>query len=188
MYLSRRLPIAYLSAPDCVGNLKSRWTVVISGPAPELPKKFLAGCSPHRLIVLESDTAREQDALPASTLDFLADTILRRDVGAIVVLGQSKDVAAWSPTNLGTLYDCSSGYNSMLQRMSARTECMRRVQNRVRVQLNQIRVDARIAGASSSRDISLCGLYHVTESNAFLWYDETEDRFVALNDTSQPLT
>jgi hypothetical protein len=125
--------------------------------------------------------------LPDSTLDLLANTVFRRDVGAIVVLGQSQDAAAWSPTNHGTGQSCSSGYNAMLQRMSARTERMRRTQNRVRAQVNQLRADTRIAGAAISRGISVCGLYHITESNVFLGYDETKDRFEALTDPGHPL-
>ncbi len=186
MHHSCRLPLASPSTPPCVEGLKSRWNIVVTGPAPELPQKFLAAYIPQRLMVLESDPAREQDTLLDRTLDLLADTVLRRDVGGIVVLGQSKDAAAGSPTN-GMQQSCSSGYNSIVQRMSARTERMRLAQNRVRVQLNQIRADARIAGASISRGISLCGLYHITESNAFLWYDETKGRFEALSDPNHPL-
>lgn len=180
MRLARGVEVASLSGPPCVVDLKSFWTIIIAGPAAELPKRLFKTHSEHRSIVLRSDAMREHDALSIDMLELLADTVVHREVGAIIVLGQSKDAAAWSQPSNGMPHGCRSGYSSMLKRVSGRMEDMRRAQNRVRVRLNQIRLHVAI-----SPSVSLCGLFHITESDVFLVYDDTKDAFVTLGDTSQ---
>lgn len=164
--------------PNC------RWTIVIAKANVELPEAMLRACGPQPMIVLASHSFGEGDALPASTLDLLADTVLHRDVEAIVVLGQSDDAPSPSRTQHGAQHETSSGYRRILRRTADRMNGRHRSQNRLRTQMTQIRQDPRLATASISQAISICGLYHVIESNLFLLYDETKDQFVPLVDAS----
>ncbi len=180
MYPPRRWPAASPGEPLCGVCPQSPWTVLIAGSAAELPEKLLEASESPRWLVLETDSSSKEDKLTASMLELLAETVRHRDVEAIVVYGQSKDAASGSHGYCSALSKGTSGYTRLLQRMSARMQGERQAQNRVRVRLNQIRLDARFAAASLLRGVRLCGLYHLAESNAFLRYDHTEDRFLPL--------
>lgn len=176
MHASPHRSIASVDRESSTGGL----TLLITGPSPELQQRLVTISELRPTLILSSDTLRDSDTLPASTLDLFADAILHRDVRAIVVCGHTSDAAARPRLHMRAPQADTSSVSQMLQRMGDRMERQKRAQDRLRFQLDQIRSDARIARATKSHTISLCGLFHVTESDVFLVYDPAEDQFVPL--------
>jgi hypothetical protein len=180
MHASPHRSSASLSASLDRESSKGGLTLLITGPSPELQQKLVTISDLRPTLILSSDTLRDSDTLPASTLDLIADAILHRDARAIVVCGHTSDTAARPPLHLLARQADTRSVSQMLQRMRDRMERQKRAQDRLRFQLDQIRADARIARATKSHKISLCGLFHVAESDVFLVYDPAEDQFVPL--------
>lgn len=180
MHASPHRSIASLSASLDRENSQGDLTLLITGTSPELQQRLVTISDLRPMLILSSDTLRDSDSLPTSTLDLIADTILHRDVRAIVVCGHTSDVAARPPLHLLAPQGETSNVSQMLQRMRDRMDRHRLAQDRLRFQLDQIRSDARIARATKSRTISLCGLFHIAESDVFPVYDPVDDQFVPL--------
>lgn len=184
MNSSSRRSMLPVSVPHDIGRERSGWTLLITTGSLELQQKLVSIAGPRPTIILGLDELSDSETLRSSTLDLLADTIRNREVRAIVVCGQTADVAVPARSVRCDQGEESSSFSRMLRRMR---DCMvrqTRAQNRMRSQLNQIRSHARIACASRSPAIGLFGILHVAESNLFFVYDQAENQFVPLAETT----
>lgn len=160
------------------------WTLWVTGPALELQQKLARIDGLQPTIIVRSEMACDTDTITNQTLDLIADAIFSRDVRCIVVCGQPGDAPLSSRLDQCLPQECARGYGHILQGTSARLEHQQRIQERVRTQLKQIRSHTGVALALTSHAISLCGMYYAPESDAFLVYDRTVDRFVPIAEAS----
>lgn len=158
-------------------NNLSLW---ITGPSPGLQEKLvrIRGLQPARILCLEMSD--DTDYLSEQSLELVAAGILRRDVRCVVVCGQPDDVPLRTRTDQGSTPKSESSYGQMLQRIAARLDRQQRVQNRIRTQLNQIRAIAGVTPSLTSGAVSLCGIFYIPESDAFLLYDQAKDQFTPI--------
>ena len=166
-------------------NSRDNWSLWITGSSLELQRRLMRtnGLSPTVLVqpavqgdAVEGDTQK----LPERTLDLIAGILASRTVHSIIVCGQPDDAGSPTPMTRSTLQDGSSRFASLLQRVSARMERQRCVQDRVRAQLHQIRSHAGISSQLLSRPIRIWGMFYIPDSDVFLIYEQEKDRFVPL--------
>ena len=182
MHKSSRRPIDHVTSPLDAESSKDTSTLWITGPSLELQQKLLKISGLQPTVILGSDTPCDTDTFPNHTIDLIADAILCRALRWIVVCGQPSDVPLRSGKDQCAPQESTSSYDQMLQRIRDRMERQQRGQERVRTQLGQIRSEARVAFALTSHAISLCGMFYIPESDAFLVYDRTEEQFVPIVD------
>lgn len=152
----------------------------VTGPSLELHQRLVRTNGLQSTILIRTEMPTDADKLSNLTLNLIADAIVYRDVRSVVVCGQSSDVAVNSPRDQCSPQEEASGYDQMLQRICDRMERQRSAQERVLTQLDQIRTHPCVALALISQFISLCGMFYIPESDAFLVYDCIEDRFVPI--------
>lgn len=182
MHKTPRRLIDHVTSPLDAESSKDTSTLWITGPSLELQQKLVKISGLQPTVILGSDTPCDTDTFPNHTIDLIADAILCRALRWIVVCGQPSDVPLRSGKDQFAPQESTSGYDQMLQRIRDRMERQQRGQERVRTQLGQIRSKARVAFELTSHAISLCGMFYIPESDAFLVYDRTEEQFVPIVD------
>lgn len=164
-------------SPFDLASANSGCTLVITGSAPELQTKWKTIGGQLPIVVLGCDARSESGALPAATLDLIADTIRYREVRSIVVCGHSSDASCPPVTQFAAANQLNC-YNEMLQPIRDRMRRQQRALVAVRKKVDQINADAKIAQVLRARCIGVVGMFYIQESDLFLIYDTTQAQFV----------
>jgi hypothetical protein len=170
-------PVKSLVEPESSKDISTLW---ITGPSLELQQKLARVSGLKPAIIIRPDMPCDTDPFPNHTLNLIADAFLYRDVRWIVVCGQGSDAPLRSRMDQCSPQEGKSSYGQMLQRICDRLERQQRAQDRVRTQLDQIGSHAGVAHALTSHAISLCGMFYIPDSDAFLIYDHAEDQFLPI--------
>lgn len=158
-------------------DIRSLW---ITGPSPDLQQKLVRMHSLQPVIIFCPEISGDTDRISNHTLELVVAAIRHRDVRHVVVCGQPNDVPLHSERDQGATQESESSYSQMLRRIAARLDRQQRVQNRIRHQLDQIRTITGVAGVLTSCAVSLCGMFYIPESDAFLIYDHAKDQFAPI--------
>lgn len=156
-------------------------TLWITGPSVALRQRLLAIRALPSMSIICPEADCSNAVLSNQTIEWITRYIVERGIVCVVVCGEADDLCSGAADSRDSKQ--TGPFSRMLQRIVDHSARRRRVQDRVRTWLQQIRSHERISALSRKRRIRLMGIFYARECDAFLVHDRGTDQFVPLLET-----